>query len=220
MKGLLLCLCLAGALGAQVPMHIVGVERHGQPPYEEVDRIYVVDGARSLSVGERLLVKRPGEPLALGVLRVAACRGELAEGRFEPTESAFPMKGDLVFQALLRNLPPLAAFDADPLPVFSGPKPRSEAPPREGLLYFLPQRAELSVAGVKKLEAWVEAWGTEGRWVLQVPTAKALRPALQQQRAQAVLQALRALGIGKVDLETPVRTSEGKNDPTWVQHWD
>ena len=218
MKGLL-CLSLAGALGAQVPMHIVGVERHGPPPYDSTDRIYIVDGAQALRVGERLVVKRPGEPVALGVLRVATRLGDRAEARFEPTEGTFPMKGDLVFQAILKGLPP-AQLDANPLPVLSPPKARAVAPPQEGLLFFLPQRAELSLAGVKKLEAWVEAWGTEGRWVLQVPKAKALKPALQKQRAEAILQALRTLGIEKVALENPVRTSEGKYDPTWLQHWD
>ena len=220
MKGILLCLSLAGALGAQAPMHIVGVERHGPPPYDATDRIYIVDGAQALRVGERLLVKRPGEAVALGVLRVAIRQGDRAEARFEPTEITFPMKGDLVFQAILKALPTLAGFDTDPLPLLPVPKAQAVAPPREGLLFFLPQRAELSLAGVKKLEAWVETWGTEGRWVLQVPKAKALKPALQKQRAEAILQALRTLGITQVALENPVRTAEGKYDPTWLQHWD
>jgi hypothetical protein len=220
MNGMILCLSLAGALGAQAPMHIVGVERHGPPPYEQSDRIYVVDGAQALHVGERLLVKRPGEAAVLGVLRVATRRADRAEARFEPTEATFPMKGDLVFQAILKVLPPPASIDPEPIPRLATPKPTAEAPPQEGLLFFLPQRADLSLAGVKKLEAWVEAWGTEGRWVLQVPKAKALKPALQKQRAEAILQALRTLGIEKVALESPARTSEGKYDPTWLQHWD
>ena len=220
MKGLLLCLSLASALGAQAPMHIVGVERHGLPPFNQADRIYVVDGAQALRVGERLLVKRPGEAVVMGVLHVTTRRGDRAEATFEPTEATFPMKGDLVLQAILKDLPLLARLDAEPLPVISGLKAGAKAPPQEGLLYFLPQRAELSAAGMKKLETWVEAWGTEGRWVLQVPKAKALKPALQKQRAEAIVQALRTLGITQVALENPVRTSEGKYDPTWLQHWD
>jgi hypothetical protein len=108
----------------------------------------------------------------------------------------------------------------DLIPVASPPQTAVEAPPREGLLYFLPQRAELSPAGVKKLEDWVQEWGSGGRWAVQVPTAKAIKPVLQKQRAESLQAALRALGIEGVKLETDPRTTEGKYDPAWIRHWD
>lgn len=161
MRCLLLGLGFACVLGAQVPLHILAVERKGPPPYEAADRIYRLDGGqnRGLRVGDRLLVKRSGEPRAIGHLRVVEVRGEQCEARFEPSGSVYPMKGDLVLRAELKWPPVAGPLDVDPLPMTSPPAPSSEAPPQEGLLFFLPQQADLSPAGLKKLEAWVRAWG-------------------------------------------------------------
>jgi hypothetical protein len=100
------------------------------------------------------------------------------------------------------------------------PSPTPKAPPREGLLFFLPSQAELSPAGVKKLETWVAAWGREGQWGIQVPMVKASNSALQKQRTASLEAALRALGLEHVKVETDPRTTEGKNEPAWIRHWD
>jgi hypothetical protein len=200
----------------------VAVERRGLPPYEAADRIYCLDGGqqRGVRVGDRLAVKRAGEVRALGHLRVTEVRGDRAETHFESAGSIYPMKGDLAIPDELKWMPAAGLLNADPLPVAPAPKATPEAPPREGILFFLPQQAELSPAGLKKLEAWVEAWGAEGRWAVQVPTAKAVKPALQKQRAESLQAALRALGIEHVKLESEPRSTEGKYDPTWIRHWD
>ncbi len=222
MRWFLLSLGLAGLLGAQVPLHIVAVERRGPPPYEIADRIYGVAGDLDpgLRVGDRLLVKRADAAVILGHLRVIESRPGRANALFEPLEGSYPMKGDLVLRSELRRLP--AASSLDPAPLVSLPKPKASAepPPREGLLFFLPGRSDLSIGGVRKLETWVESWGAEGRWAVQVPATKGIKPELQKLRAESLQAALRALGIEPVAVETGLRTAEGLNHPTWVRHWD
>jgi hypothetical protein len=222
MRWFLLSLGLAGLLGAQVPLHIVAVERRGPPPYEIADRIYGVAGDHDpgLRVGDRLLVKRADAAVILGHLRVIESRPGRANALFEPLEGSYPMKGDLVLRSELRRLP--VASSLDPAPLVSLPKPKAstEPPPREGLLFFLPGRSDLSIGGVRKLETWVESWGAEGRWAVQVPATKGIKPELQKLRAESLQAALRALGIEPVAVETGLRTAEGLNHPTWVRHWD
>jgi len=222
MRRFLVCLGLWGLLGAQAPLHIVTVEHTGPPPYESEDRVYGLDGGQDqgLRVGDRLLVKRTGDVRAIGHLWVTEVRGHRAGARYEPMEETYPMKGDLAILEVLKGLPEAGRLNPDPLPVASPPGSTSKAPPREGVLYFLPKQAELSPAGVKKVEAWVQEWGREGQWGIQVPTAKAVKPVLQQQRAASLEAILRSLGLEHVKVETDPRTAEGKNDPAWIRHWD
>ena len=222
MRRLLLCLGLSATLGAQVSLRVVAVERQGLPPYEEGDRSYRLDGGRNrgLRVGDRMLVKRPGEAWAFGHFWVTGVSMDQASARFVPVLDHSPMKGDLAILEVLKWMPPTSRLEVDPLPLIPGPSSKIEAPPREGVLFFLPQRPELSLAGLKKLETWVEQWGTEGRWMIQVPAAKALKPALQKQRAETLMAALRALGIAQVKLETTPRVAESKYDPAWIRHWE
>lgn len=222
MRCLILTMGLACSLGAQVPLHILAVERKGLPPYEAEDRIYRLDGGedRGLRVGDRLLVKRSGEPRAIGHFRVIGVRGNQCETHFEPSGSTYPMKGDLVLREELRWPPAAEPLNVDPLPKALHPAATPEAPPREGLLFFLPQQADLSPAGLKKLESWVRDWGVSGRWAVQVPSAKALPAALQKRRAEALQAALRSLGVEQARLETESRATEGKYDPAWIRHWE
>lgn len=218
---ILLPVLLVGALGAETPLRIVGVERRGPPPFEGVDRVYRLDGGkdRGLRPGLRLAVCRPGLARPLGHLRLTEVREAEAEGRFETAEGAFPLKGDQVRRVDLRGLPAFPALE-EALPVPAPPGAPMGAPPQEGLLFFLPQQTELSPAGQKKLEAWVAAWGMGGRWVVQVPASRGLRPELQKRRAEALQAALKALGVGAAQVESGPRTAEGRHDPAWVRHWD
>jgi hypothetical protein len=217
-----LSLGLVGALGAQAPLHVVSVERRGLPPFEPGDRAYCLDGGqnRGLHVGDRLLVKRAGEALALGHLKVTSVRTYQAETRFEPLDTAFPMKGDLALQETLRRIPEMPRLETNRIPLPSAPEATHEAPPREGLIFFLPQQGDLSPAGQKKLETWLEAWGTGGRWAIQVPTSKGVKPALQKKRTETLVAALRSLGVEHPKIETEPRTTEGRYDPAWVRRWD
>lgn len=222
MRRFLLSFSLVGALGAQAPLHIVSVERRGLPPYEAADRVYGLDGGvpQGLHVGDRLRVKRAGDFQFIGRLWITELRGDHSAARFEPAGSSFPMKGDLVFPDVLLWPPAVRPLNQEPLEVVPAPLATAEAPPREGIIYFLPQQAEVSPAGVRKLEAWVKAWGAAGRWSVQVPAAKALSGSLLKQRAESLQAALRALGIQQVGVETEARALESKFDPTWIRHWD
>lgn len=222
MRWLPLCIVLVSALGAQAPLHIISVERRGLPPYEAADRTYGLDGrhARGLKVGDWLIVKRIGEVMPLGHLRVTEVRGDRAGASFEPAGAGYPMKGDLAIREELLRIPEVTRLSVEPIPLAPAPRPAALAPPREGVLFFLPQRAELSPAGLKKLETWIQAWGPGGRWAVHVPTAKALKPALQNLRAEALQAALHALGIEQATVETQPRTADGKYDPAWIRHWD
>lgn len=222
MRWFLVCLGLVGILDAQVTLHIVSVERRGLPPYEPADRIYCLDGGqdRGLRVGDRLIVKRAGEAMLIGHLWVTEIHPTQSEAHFEPTADRYPMKGDLALKEELKWMPEAPRLEADRLPWPPPPAATSEPPPREGRLFFLPQRADLSAAGLRKLGAWVEAWGTGGRWAVLVPTGKGENAALQKSRAESLQAALRSLGIEQVKVETDPRTSEGKYDPAWIRHWD
>jgi hypothetical protein len=222
MRWLFLCLGLGWGLVAQQPLHIVAVEHKGLPPYESADRVYCLDGGQDcgLRVGARLLVKRVGEAHVCGYLWVTEVASHQAGARYEPRDSTYPLKGDLAILDVLKGIPGAGRLNPDPMPVVVPPSATPKAPPQEGLLYFLPQHAELSLAGVKKLEVWVQEWGREGQWSIHVPTARAIKPALQKRRLESLRAALRALGIEQVQLETGTRTLEGKYDPAWIRHWE
>ena len=222
MRRLLLPILVLGALRAEAPLRIVAVERKGPPPYEGLDRVYRVDGGREqgLRAGQRMAVCRTGAARPLGHLRLTEVRAGEAEARFESAEGAFPMKGDRVLPVDLPGLPAFPALAPEALAVPAPPEAPGGPPPQEGLLFFLPQRSDLSPAGQKKLEAWVETWGPGGHWVVQVPASRALRPVLQKQRAEVLQAALKALGVGSARVESEPRTAEGRFDPAWVRHWD
>jgi hypothetical protein len=146
--------------------------------------------------------------------------GGRAGASFEPAGAGYPMKGDLAIREELLRIPEVTQLGVEPIPLAPAPRPAAEAPPREGVLYFLPKRADLSPAGQKKLESWIQEWGVGGRWAVLVPTAKALKPALQKLRAETLQAALHSLGIEQATVEDQPRTAEGKYDPAWIRHWD
>lgn len=222
MRQILLLFCLTATLGAQAALRIVAVTRKGLPPYQLADRIYRLEGAETeaLRVGQRLQVRREGRPQALGHLCVTEVQAGGAEATFQPSGALYPMKGDTAWLVLLPPLPEVPGPGIDPAPLPAGHSNLAEAPPREGLLYFLPQQSDLSPAGREKLQTWVAAWGTGGRWAVQLPATPALSPALQLRRAGTLQQALRTLGIPQAAVETGARTAEGRYDPAWIRHWD
>lgn len=205
-------------------MRIQAVERRGLPPYEEAaSRLYRLDGGqdRGLRVGDRLLVRRSGEG-TLAHLRVVEVRAEWALASLDQTLAAYPLRGDLVVR---EDLPPLPSFPAlagpetlaAPDPIQDGP---GEAPPREGLLWFLPASRDLSPAGEAKLATWVEAWGRTGRWAVQIPEDDRVAEALRAARFESLREALARLGVTRVERLGGDRPGEGPNHPLWIQHWD
>jgi hypothetical protein len=222
MRRFLFCLGFSSLLFAQAPLRVVSVDRRGLPPYEASDRLYRLDGGtdRGLRAGNRLLVKRAGETTALGHFQVLAVRAGECEASFEPSGATFPMKGDLALREELKAIPAAPSLEPGTLMVPEGPRSSPEPPPQEGVLFFLPHQGELSPAGVRKLEAWAEAWGASGHWTIQVPAVKTVKPALQKRRAESLLGALRALGIEHVELGREPRVGEGKYEPVWIRHRD
>jgi hypothetical protein len=217
-----LALLLFLPLGAQGPFTIVSVDRQGSPPFDPATRIYRLDGGRErgLKVGERLAVRRRGTPAPLGHVIITAVRAEQAESSFVPGGVEWPMKGDLVLRQELAPLPVVAPLEALALPATSSPKPSAQAPPMEGLLFFLPLHAELSPAGHHKVETWVESWGKAGRWVIQTPGGKGTKATLQRQRAEVMAALLRELGVARIEVQQEARSHDGPYDPIWLRHWD
>ena len=223
MRRFLVPLWLVGVLAAEAPLRVVAVERRGPPPYESADRIYILDGGvnRGLKVGTYLIVRHADGTRLWGRLRVTLVRKDRSETRFENAEEGYPMKGDTAQVDALPALPETDALDEEPIPVAATPRPPGiPAPPHEGLLFFLPQSAVLSPVGLKKLEGWVGEWGAVGRWTIQVPTNKSVKPALQKQRAEALQTALQRSGVRQVELDLEPRGAEGKNEPAWVRRAD
>lgn len=215
-------LALILPLAAQSPFLIVSVDRIGSPPYEPESRVYRLNGGtnRSLKVGEWLTVRRPGRERPLGHLRVLTVGTEEAGTAFVPLGDTWPMKGDLVWRDPLPGVPAVTKTDDFPSALPPPPIAGAVAPPREGLIYFLPKRADLSPAGRVKVVGWVQGWGVAGRWVIQMPTGKAFQPALQKQRAEALLATLRECGVPTAEIQSLARIQEGPHDPSWILHWD
>jgi len=218
----LLVLLLGLPLGAQAPFTIVSVDRQGLPPYEPETRIYRLDGGRNrgLKAGEWLTVRRAIKGRALGRLRVESVGATQAGTSYVPAGDDWPMKGDQAWPDPLLTLPPWPSLDELPSALPPPPVTGAIAPPREGLIYFLPRQAEVSPAGREKVAGWVKAWGVAGKWAVQLPGGKAFKPALQQQRAEALLEVLRENGVATAEVQQTTRTQEGPNEASWVLHWD
>ncbi|HJW32142.1 MAG TPA: hypothetical protein VJ505_02140 [Holophagaceae bacterium] len=224
MRFLLLVLLLLGPLGAQAPLRILSVERRGMPPYEDsAPRLYRLDGGenRGLHLGDRLQIRRTGEGY-LGHLKVVELRAEWALASLEPNAMGYPLRGDMVIREELSPIPGTPAFPDRPLMQPPAPAKGSsaEAPPQEGLLWFLPVSRELSPAGLGKLAGWVQAWGATGRWAVQLPDDDRVAEAMREARFHALKEALEHLGVHGVERQGGARPQEGANHPVWIRRWD
>ncbi len=220
MRALPLLPLLTALLLGQAPLRIQSVDRRGLPPYDEGSpRLYRLDGGenRGLRAGDRLRVRRPGEG-TLAHLRVVEVKAEWSLAALDQILADYPLKGDLVVREDLPPLPTLPVLG--PAPTLGTPEAAvgssMEAPPREGLLWFLPGTRDLSPAGEGKLAAWVEAWGREGHWAVLLPEEDALREA----RFESIREALARLGVHEAANQTASRKAEGPNQPAWIQHRD
>lgn len=217
MRSLLLAAALLPSLAAQTTFTIVAVERQGLPPYEDDRRLYRLDGGeeRDLRPGDFLVFRKAGQGVS-GRMRVTEVRKGWSLAVLDAAPFGAPMKGDGVQKTILARLPGMPAPRPDLPKVVAVPLPGSEAPPREGLLWFLPASAELSLAGQAKLSAWVEAWGREGRWRVVVGTARTAPEALRQARGRVLAELLHQAHVeAEVLLED--RGADGPNHPAWIQ---
>jgi hypothetical protein len=223
MKLLLSFMLMTAALHAAAPLTVVNVVREGQPPYEDADRLYRVegDGSDQLRPGRVLLLMRAGDPRPMGQLEVVKTGPGYALAKVRKAGATYPMKGDqAVPREPLRTLPslpspgrPLAIALALPAaPALPVPPPG--AAHREPI-FFLPEQATLTPAARSKLKAWVATWGRAGRWVLALPTAQP--SPLTEARVTALREELTRLGVPKVELDANAPVPPGKYPAVYVE---
>jgi len=212
-RALLVACCLLAASLQAGNLVVVQVVREGEPPYEDNNRLYRLEGdlCATLRLHQPLLLVRFGEARPMGQLEVVKLGPDFALARVSKPGASYPMKGDrAVPREGLTRLPPLPGSTAlagaphQPAePALMAPPP--SAPHREPI-YFLPEQAVLSPAAKTKLKAWVAAWGRAGHWVLVLP--KYGPSAQDADRVRVLREELKRLGVARVeqknsDLEAP-----------------
>lgn len=96
--------------------------------------------------------------------------------------------------------------------------PASRNPsPRHETIFFLKANASLSPGALKKLKAWVAAWGTNGNWVISCPANPGTASDLREKRFQAVRSQLQKLGVLKIETKLLPAESPGKYDAVYIE---
>jgi hypothetical protein len=194
-------------LRALPPLAVAQVVREGQPPYEDDERRYRLegDGCGQLHQGQMVLLVRPGAARLVGQLEVVAVHPDYALARLRRSGAGFPMKGDLAVP--LETLQPLPGLPTVGQPL--APSPGLSAPPAAPALpvpalggahlepiFFLPEATTLTPGAQAKLKAWVKAWGRAGRWMVALPPPDS---PLAAARVRAVHEELLRLGARRVE---------------------
>ena len=212
-----LALCLTTALlQAGTPLAVVRAVREGQPPYEDDQRLYRLegDGVEQLEPGALLLLVRPREQGPMARLEVVRRQPGFALARINRPGASFPLRGDLaILREPLRTPPPLPG----PMPAL-GPAPGAWAPASPSLpvpgaahrepIFFLQDDAGLTPGAKAKLKAWVAAWGRTGHWVLALPPGSA--GPLAQARISALRDELGRLGVPRIEVGSVPQDPPGK----------
>nr|WP_320133116.1 hypothetical protein [uncultured Holophaga sp.] len=202
----LLPLLFLGCSGS--PLRVASVERSGPPPYEPGDRTYKVvgDGWEELRVGSSLDLHRPGTRKPSGRLVVYATGTGYVLARLATEGETYPLVGDLASSRDIRPrpLPEWPATAALPLPRLDHMEP---ATPHSSLalfesIFFVKGDGTLSPGGTRKVGAWVQAYGREGLWFLQVPKDPRVEEPLVQARCKALKDCLLQLGVRRVEIRT------------------
>ena len=227
MKGAALFLLAGQAVWAALPLHLAAVERAGLPPYEGPERVYRLEGAAcdALRVGERLALRRQGDPRRLGQLEILSVHPDHAEARLSEPGETFPLVGDLACRAEpLRSLPQIPAAPLRPLPAAAAvrpspsPRPLPQVPVRvvhREPIYFIKDDATLSPGAYSKLKLWTETWGTGGRWSLECPPAAI---SLTSLRVSALRSELQRLGVSGLEIVAVPEGPPSEYDPLYVKH--
>jgi len=142
---LALCLMMCSSLPGEAtdPLRIVAVVRQGLPPYEEGERLYRLegDGCALLKVAETLVLRRTGEKVSPGRLKVMEAHWDHAMAILAEAGDTYPLIGDLALRIdPPAPLPPVLASG----PVETKPTPDSlgvRSPVREA-----PKEAPIAIA--------------------------------------------------------------------------
>ena len=213
----LLALCFAATLlQAGTPLAVVRAVREGEPPFEDGQLLYRLegDGGAALEPGAVLRLVRPRDARPMALLEVVGGRPGYVLARIRQPGATFPLKGDLAIpREPLRTPPPLPG----PMPAL-GPAPGAWAPASPSLpvpgaahrepIFFLQDDAGLTPGAKAKLKAWVAAWGRTGHWVLALPPGSA--GPLAQARISALRDELGRLGVPRIEVGSVPQDPPGK----------
>lgn len=83
-------------------------------------------------------------------------------------------------------------------------------------IYFLQGDATLSPGALEKLDAWTEAWGTKGSWVLECPSGPGIPYTLMERRILALRAELQKRGVASVETRLLPREPASLYDAIYV----
>jgi hypothetical protein len=136
MRLFLTFMLMTAGLQAAAPLAVVNAVREGQPPYEDSDRLYRVEGegCDQLRPGRVLLLVRPHDPRLMGQLEVVKTAPGFALARIRQPGATYPLKGDEVIpREPLRTLPSLPSPGGPLLAALSQPATLALPVPRDPL---------------------------------------------------------------------------------------
>ncbi|MBI4913810.1 MAG: hypothetical protein HY823_13835 [Acidobacteria bacterium] len=222
---------------AAKPLSIAAVERRGWPPYEDDRRIYVLvgEGVAALRIGETLQLRRGGERVDPGRLKVLRTGNERAEAVLEFRGTGYPLRGDLAEPVRANGLPllPIVQEAADlrlllprgetpsgapPVAQSSPATPLPQAAPtRREPIYFLENDGVLSPKGHDKVRQAVTQWGAGGRWILAIPTDRLLPGQVRTARVEALRRSLLSAGVARVEIIETERQPGDRPDTVYLE---
>jgi hypothetical protein len=222
----LLSLWLAAipAQPAAPPLTVARVVREGLPPYDDsANRLYRLEGVGCdrLKPGSMLLLHRDEERRPMASLEVVQVMPEYALARVATPGATFPLRGDLAFpkpgHQPLPALPALGEGPETPATALQPPAlarttpgPEPGPPAQREALFFRVGESLVTPGGQVKLRAWVQAWGKTRRWSLLCPPFPGEPLDLTAARITALTEALRLLGVSRVEAVSMPDTPPGR----------
>jgi hypothetical protein len=156
-------------------------------------RIFALDEGEA-RMSDRLLVHALVASVGVLALTLSACKGMP-----KPSPSGASM----------------GTPSPDPVPV---PAPAIATPMHE-TIFFIEGDASLSPGAIDKLKVWTTSWGTDGTWVLAVPSSPNSYYDLREKRLQVLCSELQKLGVSKIETKLIPREPSGQYDAIYVEKY-